>query len=35
MKFKACEVAENRSLLNVNEDLCNKRNAEIHSFDNF
>ena len=30
MKCKACEVAENRSLLKVNEILCNKYNTAIH-----
>ena len=30
MKCKACEVAENRSLLKVNEVLCNEYNAAIH-----
>ena len=29
MKCKACEVAENRSLLKVNEILCNEYNAAI------
>ena len=29
MKCKACEVAENRSLLKVNEILRNERNAAI------
>ena len=35
MKCKACEVAETRSLLKVNEDFRNERNAAIHSFGNF
>ena len=35
MKCKACEVAGNRSLLEVNEDLCNERNAEIRLLVNF
>ena len=29
MKFKACAVALNRSLLEVNEDLKDKHNAEV------
>ena len=29
MKFKACRSTLNRSLLKVNEDLKDKRNAEI------
>ena len=35
MKCKACEVAENRSLLKVNEVLCNKHNAAIRLLVNF
>ena len=35
MKCKACEVAETRSLLEVNEDLCNERNAGIRLLVNF
>ena len=35
MKCKACEVAETRSLLKVNEDLCNERNAGIRLLVNF
>ena len=35
MKCKACEVAGNRSLLKVNEDLRNEHNAAIRLLVNF